>query len=701
MRESPNSMPQEQGDGNPVSLNRVVVQPLYSGALVRLVAVFGVVVSLFVAGATGWALWAGRQEALAAAASVTSSLARSVAEAVSRSFNSIDVTLASVSDLARDGGLGHVSRLDLRQSVSQRLALTPHLRQVLVVGGSGLVLFDSADVATGKVIDVSWAMAEHQRVRRPLVIGGTREGRFIGAEGPAGGRTLIPVSRAVTGKDGAIVALVLAAVNPDHFRGSFDAIEGETGTQVQLWRFDGVSLSGVGAAADLPLFRKYLKNSELGTFTDRDRDGIDRVTSYRTTMAWPVVVTVDIPVDQALANWRTNAAQVGWPVGLVTLATLGLTLLLARNLAQRGKAEAALRLSDRVLANVSNGVTITDASAKDLPFIYVNHAFETMTGYKAAQALGRNGRFLHAADPDQPALDLVREAIANGQPITVKLRNFKADHTPFWNRLSITPVRNGQGDITHWVGVLADVTQEEEARVALASAYDDVARYNAELERFSFVLAHHLQEPARQMRLQAQLLGQVLGDREGEPGLVPIRRILDASVRLIELLRDVQSYMAIERQPPPGGQGSSRRALEAAREQVLNDHPGCGLEVVVSGELPKLALIQKRLDELFLVLLDNAVVFRHPERAPRVTISVRRQGAGWVFTVADNGIGIDSQYFERIFVPLERLGHGAGEGGTGIGLAVAKKIVEAVHGRIWVESDGESGSTFFFVLPGV
>ena len=128
---------------DPVVLGNVPVQPLYSSALVRLVAVFGIGVALAVAVATGAALWAGRQEAIMAARNVTGSLARPLTDAVARSINSIDVTLASVADLARKAGLDH-GEIDLADAVAQRLVFTPHLRQILVVAVDGRVLFDSA-----------------------------------------------------------------------------------------------------------------------------------------------------------------------------------------------------------------------------------------------------------------------------------------------------------------------------------------------------------------------------------------------------------------------------------------------------------------------------------------------------------------------------------------------------------------------------
>ena len=691
----------------PSVLGDVPVQPLYSTALVRLVGVFGVAVALALALATWVALWAGRQEAITAAQNVTSSLARPLTDAVARSINSIDVTLASVADLAREGGLDH-SSLDLAGAVSQRLLFTPHLRQIMVVAADGRVLFDSAGLLSGGRMDISALLDEHRRLPRPLLFGLPVQGRYLGSENRSAGQSHIPVSRAITGSDGTIIAVVVAAINPDHFNGGFDAIESDSGAQVHLWRFDGVLLGGNRAnvarpgttTSDLPLFNTYLKTAEMGSFVGADDDGVSRITSYRTTLSWPLVVSVGLPMETALANWRGNVEKIALPVALVILAVLGLTVVLVRTLAKRARAEARLRLSDLVLANVSNGVTIADASAPDLPLLYVNPAFERITGYSAEQAIGRNARFLHCDDSSQSGLNAIREALAKGQSVTVKLHNIRADGTAFWNQVSLTPVRNAGGLITHWVGVQRDITQEEEANAALAAAYEDVAHYSADLERFSFVLAHHLQEPVRQMRLQAQVLAQQLGEAESPSEKEPTQRIIEASARLIGLLRDVQTYLAVERVPPQGSSGSADLALQMAVDSCRGDLPD-GVVVVDKASLPKVGMTQGHLDDLFRILVENAVQFRHPDRLLHLSITAESDDKSWLFRFSDNGIGIDSRFFQRIFIPLERLHQRSEHVGNGIGLAVARRIVEAARGRIWVESDGVSGSTFLFTLPRV
>ena len=264
----------------------------------------------------------------------------------------------------------------------------------------------------------------------------------------------------------------------------------------------------------------------------------------------------------------------------------------------------------------------------------------------------------------------------------------------------MNPVRNAAGVVTHWVGVQRDITQEEEATAALAAAYEDVAHYSADLERFSFVLAHHLQEPVRQMRLQAQILLQRQEDSGDPADKDPSELIVEASARLISLLRDVQTYLAVERVSPQGSPGLAEQALARALERCRGLVHDGGPEVI-KGVLPKVGVSQPHLDDLFYILVENAIQFHHPDRKLCLTVTAEPQAAFWLFRVQDNGIGIPAHMFQKIFIPLERMHPHPGHSGNGIGLAVARRIVEAAHGRIWVESDGASYSAFLFTLPRV
>jgi PAS domain S-box-containing protein len=152
-----------------------------------------------------------------------------------------------------------------------------------------------------------------------------------------------------------------------------------------------------------------------------------------------------------------------------------------------------LVLKDRALEAAVEGVTIADARRPDRPLIYVNAGFERLTGYRAAEALGRNCKFLQGEDTDPAAVATIRAALAEERECTVEILNYRKDGTPFWNRLSITPVRDDSATVTHYIGIQSDVTKRRRAEEALRSA-------TRELERANATMQHDLAEAAEIQR---------------------------------------------------------------------------------------------------------------------------------------------------------------------------------------------------------
>jgi PAS domain S-box-containing protein len=157
------------------------------------------------------------------------------------------------------------------------------------------------------------------------------------------------------------------------------------------------------------------------------------------------------------------------------------------------QAQAQLELKDRALAASAEGITIADAKLPDQPLIYANAGFERLTGYSVAEVLGRNCRFLQGPATDAAVVDTLRTAIREQRVVTVQLLNYRKDGTPFWNRLSITPVQDSSGVVTHFIGVQSDVTAEKEARDALQDA-------NQRLEAASEAMKRDLQAAAALQR---------------------------------------------------------------------------------------------------------------------------------------------------------------------------------------------------------
>jgi PAS domain S-box-containing protein len=246
---------------------------------------------------------------------------------------------------------------------------------------------------------------------------------------------------------------------------------------------------------------------------------------------------------------------------------------------------------------------------------------------------------------------------------------------------------------------MAQGLERRRAELALQERAQELARSNEELQQFAYVASHDLQEPLRMVASYTQLLGRRYKGKLDADADEFIRYAVDGVNRMQRLIQDLLAYSRVGTRGHEFKPLASGRALERALAnlQALVQESGAS---VTAGELPQVLGDETQLTQLFQNLVGNALKFRGKE-APRVEVAAERQGAEWRFTVADNGLGIEPQYFERIFVIFQRL-HGKEEyPGTGIGLAICKKIVERHGGRIGLTSQPGQGTTFWFTLPAV
>jgi light-regulated signal transduction histidine kinase (bacteriophytochrome) len=226
----------------------------------------------------------------------------------------------------------------------------------------------------------------------------------------------------------------------------------------------------------------------------------------------------------------------------------------------------------------------------------------------------------------------------------------------------------------------------------------ELGRAKCEMEQFAYAAAHDLQEPLRIIASYAQLLDRQQKGRLDEESEGFIREIVDGAGRLKMLLRDVQLFLAEDRVPLSNTPVLAEDALNSALSLLKKRIAEAGATVIVS-DLPMVQADERRLREIFVVLIGNAVEYRHSYRAAEIRISHRRKEGYDVIDVRDNGIGIDPRFCDQIFEVFRRL-HGRDEHpGTGMGLAIARKMVERLGGRITVDSTPGVGSVFSVFLP--
>jgi PAS domain S-box-containing protein len=258
-------------------------------------------------------------------------------------------------------------------------------------------------------------------------------------------------------------------------------------------------------------------------------------------------------------------------------------------------------------------------------------------------------------------------------------------------------VRDAGNQPIRMVGIAQDITGRKRAEEKLKLALADLGRSNKDLEQFAYVASHDLQEPLRMVSSYTQLLARRYGGQLDASADKFIAYAVDGANRMQRLIEDLLAYSRV---------GSRAKGFELTDGTAVLDRALANLKaaidasgaVVTHGPLPTVVHDDLLLVQLFQNLIGNAIKF-HVEMPPRIHVSAEPKGEEWVFAVRDNGIGIDPQYAQRIFTIFQRLHTNEEYSGTGIGLAICKKIVERRGGRIWVQSQPGSGSTFYFTVP--
>ncbi|HEX6525549.1 MAG TPA: ATP-binding protein [Streptosporangiaceae bacterium] len=238
---------------------------------------------------------------------------------------------------------------------------------------------------------------------------------------------------------------------------------------------------------------------------------------------------------------------------------------------------------------------------------------------------------------------------------------------------------------------LAARAAEMQARAA------DLQRSNAELEQFAYLASHDLQEPLRKVASFCQLLQRRYAGKLDARADQYIEFAVDGAKRMQALINDLLAFSRVGQTPLQPALVSSDTALAQARANLVEEIEKSGA-TIEAGHLPLVLAELPLLTAVFQNLLSNAVKFSGPS-PPRIVVAARRDGRQWLFSVTDYGIGIEPQYADRIFLLFQRLNERSAYPGTGVGLALCRKIIEYFGGRIWLDPDGE-GTRFCFTLPG-
>jgi PAS domain S-box-containing protein len=365
----------------------------------------------------------------------------------------------------------------------------------------------------------------------------------------------------------------------------------------------------------------------------------------------------------------------------------------------RKRTEAALQESEALFRSTfelaASGIAHVSLDGR---FMRVNRQLCGILRYREDELIGRSVKEVsHPEDRDVTDAQRLKVHAGERQSVRFEKRYLRKDGSTVWVSLGVALVRGDGGAPLYEIAMFDDITERKQAEAALHEAHEELKRSNSELEQFAYVASHDLQEPLRMVSSYTQLLGRRYGEKFDADAKEFMGYIVDGAARMKQLIEDLLAYSRV------GTKGKDFRAVEldrALRRALGNlkaaiDESGAR---VTHDPLPTLPADEVQLAQLFQNLIGNALKFR-ADAAPRIRVQVSEKDKFFEFAVRDNGIGIEPQYFERIFMVFQRL-HNKGEyPGTGIGLAICKKVVERHGGQIRVESRPGEGSAFIFTLP--
>ena len=298
-------------------------------------------------------------------------------------------------------------------------------------------------------------------------------------------------------------------------------------------------------------------------------------------------------------------------------------------------------------------------------------------------------QFVHPDDLEEN-LRTWRHALETGEPFLFQHRFRRADGNFRWHLSRAHPMRDAAGNISMWIGSNTEIHEQKEKEEELRRANDD-------LQQFAYSASHDLQEPIRNVAVYSEIVAKRYHDQLDADGRQFLGFLREGGRRLATLINDLLAYTRAGVVEGDVQTVDSSAVLEETLANLAEAIRESGASVT-HDHLPPVDIGESHLQLVFQNLLSNAIKYRK-EEPPQIHVSASQQGADVVFSVQDNGIGIDPQYKEKIFGVFKRLHRDQKYSGTGIGLAICQRVVERYGGRIWVESTPGKGATFFFTLP--
>ena len=370
---------------------------------------------------------------------------------------------------------------------------------------------------------------------------------------------------------------------------------------------------------------------------------------------------------------------------------------LEREMDERHKMEERLLYQANLLESVNDAVIAVDTDFKITSW---NKAAQKIYGWNFEEVFGKDSLHILRIKPSDEDKEEIIHSIAEKGIFNKEIIHQRKEGTPVYIGSTVMELKDINNDIIGYIAVNRDISKRKKVQEELKETIENLKRSNEELERFAYVASHDLQEPLRTIASFTQLLERRYKGKFDSDADEFMDYIVEAAKRMKEQIEGLLEYSRV---------ATKGKEFQSIYTNSILDHVINNLKVSIeeyNGEvthdtLPNIKGDTGQLQRVFQNLISNALKFSKEDEPPKVHISACEdpQNNEYIFSVSDNGIGIEEQYMERIFVIFQRLHTREKYMGTGIGLSIVKKIIERHGGRVWVESEFKKGSTFYFTLP--
>jgi PAS domain S-box-containing protein len=675
--------------------------------------------------ASTWQILASREAHLAAAENLALSLSNAAAQRIAGSLRSMDVMLSEAAEK-----VGNPAEPDpaLTAALRARLDAFPELDSMGLVDDKGWLrqIVHRGGAPRPVPVDISDAphvagTKAHANDGQLFISPPIRE-RFTG-------KTVLLLSRPVLGPDkefrGSLGMAVLLAFVDD----ALTSVVQQEGGAAAAFTTDGILFSRqprderfvARSITDSGLYQAYAATGGMGTARNAPSfsDGVERIVGFTPVPNYPVVAAVGFSRTAVLDRWRREIWVHGGLQSLFVGFIFTLALRLSRSerrrqlvteqllATERAHVESLAQAVEERTAELNESLAqLTESEERFRRIVEISPLPLVLSSLASGRVVYANARASEAFGVSEDAVTgeatrdhwdkpeqrdaMLAELAAHGQVLNLETRLKRANGERFTALLSAATITLG-GEEMILVCVL-DISERKRLE-------EELGRSNRDLEQFSYAVSHDLQEPLRMVSSYLALLERRYAPKLDEDAHEFIGYAVDGAQRMSRMITDLLEYSRVHRKGREFGMVALDTVLGDALANLTTAIENAGAEVIAE-PLPTIIGDASQLMRVFQNLIGNALKYRRPDVAPRITVCAAQDGPEWVISVTDNGIGIDPAMTGRLFQVFQRLHPRGVFEGTGVGLALCRRILERHHGRVWVESEGDGkGSVFRFTLP--